>query len=239
MPTEEQNQQLQSDKHMLERTLSGVHMELAATQAANTTLSQENAHLENQLRCAKFGAENIRDDDAKTCFYTGLPTFTLFITLFDLLKGYAPESKGINLFFAVLIKLRLKTPMKDLAYCLNCSEPHFSTIFHKWLRIMYHNLRQLIMWPDTETLQTNLPQPFRKHYSRVKCIMDCFEIFIESCCSFAARAATYSNYKKYNTVKVLIAVSPTGSRIHFKCMGRQSVRREEGGRVRMWLLRPY
>ena len=51
-------------------SLSGVRMELAATQAANATLSQENAHLENQLRCAKFGAENIRDDDVKTCFYT-------------------------------------------------------------------------------------------------------------------------------------------------------------------------
>ena len=70
----EQNQQLQSDKNMLERTLSGVRMELAATQAANATLSQENAHLENQLRCAKFGAENIRDDDDKTCFYTSLPS---------------------------------------------------------------------------------------------------------------------------------------------------------------------
>ena len=51
---------------MLEGTLSGVRMELAATQAANATLSQENAHLENHLRCAKFGAENIGDDDAKT-----------------------------------------------------------------------------------------------------------------------------------------------------------------------------
>ena len=62
------------------------------------------------------------------------------------------------------------------------------------------------MWPDTETLWANLPQPFRKHYSMVKCIIDCFEISF-----FAARAATYSNYKKHNTVKVLIAVSPTGS----------------------------
>ena len=99
---EEQNQQLQSDKNMLEGTLSGVRMELAATQAANATLSQENAHLENQLRCAKFGAENIRDDDAKTCIFTSLPIFTLFVTLFDLLKGYAPgvpEYKGINNFF--------------------------------------------------------------------------------------------------------------------------------------------
>ena len=107
---------------MLERTLSGICMELAATQAANATLSQENAHLENQLRCAKFGAENNRDDDAKTYFYTGLPTFTLFITLFHLLKGYAPgvpESKGINIFFALLIKFRLNTPMKDLLIAVN------------------------------------------------------------------------------------------------------------------------
>ena len=150
------------------------------------------------------------------CFYTGLPTFTLFITLFGLLKSYArvlPESKG---FFAVLVKLRLNTPMKDLAYRLHCSEPHFSTIFHKWLHniIMHHNLQQLVKWPDAETLRANLPQAFRKHYSRVKCIIDCFEVFIKRPLSFVARAATYSNYKKHNTVKVLTAVSPTGAIVY-------------------------
>ena len=29
--------------------------------------------------------------------------------------------------------------------------------------------------------------------------------------SFSARAATYSNYKKHNTIKVLIAIAPTGA----------------------------
>ena len=70
--------------------------------AINVTLSQTNATLESQLKSEKFGAESIRDDDAKTCFYTGLPTFTLFITLFGLLKNYAhalPESKGMDEFF--------------------------------------------------------------------------------------------------------------------------------------------
>ena len=43
--------------------------------------------------------------------------------------------------------------------------------------------------------------------------------------SFAARTATYSNYKKHNRVKVLIVVSPTGSIVYIsKCMGRYSVR---------------
>ena len=32
--------------------------------------------------------------------------------------------------------------------------------------------------------------------------------------SFTARAATYSNYKEHNTVKILIAVSPTGSIVY-------------------------
>ena len=44
-----------------------------------------------------------------------------------------------------------------------------------------------------------------------KCIVDCFEIFIERADAFQARAATYSNYKKHNTLKVFLAVTPTGS----------------------------
>ena len=56
-----------------------------------------------------------------------------------------------------------------------------------------------------------MPISFQKHYSSVKCIIDCFEVFIERPESFTARAATYSNYKKHNTAKVFIVVSPTGS----------------------------
>ena len=41
---------------------------------------------------------------------------------------------------------------------------------------MYDNLSQLVEWPDTETQKANLPIPFQKHYSSVKCIIDCFEV---------------------------------------------------------------
>ena len=198
-------------------SLTSIRTELSKTNAENSILTQLRDSLESQIKRERFGGESIRDDDAKTCFYTGLPTFTLFITLLNILKSYAqviPESKGMNEFFAVLVKLRLNLPMKDLAYRLNCSESNFSNIFHKWLHIMHHNLSQLIKWPDGETLRVNLPPPFRKHYSKVKCIIDCFEVFIERPLSFAARAATYSNYKNHNTMKVLIAVSPTGSIVY-------------------------
>lgn len=56
-----------------------------------------------------------------------------------------------------------------------------------------------------------MPQVFRKHYLNAKCIIDCFEIFTERPVAFQARAATYSNYKKHNTFKVFIAVTPTGA----------------------------
>lgn len=76
---------------------------------------------------------------------------------------------------------------------------------------MYRELRQMITWPDCETLRKNLPACFKRHYVNVVSIIDCFEIFIERPSSLEARAATYSQYKKHNTVKFLIGISPTGS----------------------------
>ena len=193
-----ENEQLKLQKVALEASLTNYRTELAKTNAEKSMLLQLRDTLESQVERERFGGESIRDDDAKTCFHTGLPTFTLFITLFNTLKSYAQvvsESKGKNEFFAVLVKLRLNLPMKDLAYHLHCSESNFPNIFHKWLHIMHHNLSQLIQWPDGETLRANLPPSFRKHYSKVKCIIECFKVFIEHSMSFAARAATYSSYK--------------------------------------------
>lgn len=71
-------------------------------------------------------------------------------------------------------------------------------------------LKCLIPWPDREQLHHNMPRSFRKHFSMVRCIIDCFEVFIERPSSLDARAKTYSNYKKH-MIKVLLAVTPTGS----------------------------
>ncbi|XP_003391888.1 PREDICTED: uncharacterized protein LOC100632435 [Amphimedon queenslandica] len=165
-----------------------------------------------------FGIDIIKNDDKATCFYTGLTQYSLFIELFELLKPLVPEKRDylshlslIDEFFGVLMKLRLGVPHQDIAYRLNVTEWTVSNFFHKWLDVMCIELKCLIPWPDDEQLRKNMPQSFRKHYMDVKCIVDCFEIFIERPTSFVARAATYSNYKKHNTVKVFIAISPTGS----------------------------
>ena len=43
------------------------------------------------------------------------------------------------------------------------------------------------------------------------CIIDCSEIFIQRPKNLTARAQTWSNYKHNNTVKYLIAISPSGA----------------------------
>lgn len=62
-----------------------------------------------------------------------------------------------------------------------------------------------------EHTRHNLPQIFKDLYPRTRCIIDCSEIFIERPHGFQARARTYSNYKKHNTVKFLIGITPNGA----------------------------
>ena len=110
-----------------------------------------------------------------------------------------------------LVKLHLGVPNEDLGYRFGVLSSWVSVVFHKWITLMSIELACLVQWPDTIALHEHLPPTFRKHFSRVRCIIDCFEIFIERPVALQDRAATYSNYKKHNTVKVFIAVAPTGA----------------------------
>ena len=164
-----------------------------------------------------FTAASLKGDDKMVTFYTGLPSYTAFQGLFQLFEPLLSkdESKSrlllVDELLLVLMKLRLAVPNDDLGYRFDVTPTAVSSIFHKWIDVMSVELKCLIYWPDPVTLKENLPDSFRKHYSKVKCIIDCFEIFIERPLNFEARAVTYSNYKKHNTVKCLIAITPTGS----------------------------
>ena len=44
---------------------------------------------------------------------------------------------------------------------------------------MYRELKQLISGPDHFVSMENLPSCFNPEYKRIKCIIDCSEIFIQ------------------------------------------------------------
>ncbi len=76
---------------------------------------------------------------------------------------------------------------------------------------MYTCLQFLIVWPTREVVRTNMPTVFKQLYPSCVCNIDCSEIFIETPLNFEARLKTYSNYKKHNTIKLLVGITPCGA----------------------------
>ena len=110
--------------------------------------------------------------------------------------------------FLVLLKLRLNLIYEDMAQKFSISTSTVHRIINRWIEIMYHRLKFLICWPSLDVIQHNLPPVFKELYPNCRCIIDCSEIFIETPHNFSARSATYSNYKKHNTVKFLVGITP-------------------------------
>ena len=179
------------------------------------------------LRTCKYGCDLIKDNDTATKFYTGLPSWDMYMLIFNFVAPYIPRIRKSRSkltlqdeFLMVLMRLRLNLLITDISYRFEISNSTVTSIFHQWIEILYLRIKFLVMWPSRDILQHNIPQTFKEAYPSARCIIDCFEIFMERPYSFEAQAQTYSNYKKHNTVKVLIGISPCGT-ISFlsKCWG--------------------
>ena len=83
--------------------------------------------------------------------------------------------------------------------------------FIKFLNLLYTKLRFLIHWQDRGNIRQVVPPIFKQHFSKLTCIIDCFEIFIDRPVNLKAQAQVYSNHKKHSTVKYLISCSPLGA----------------------------
>lgn len=83
---------------------------------------------------------------------------------------------------------------------------------HHYLgQIFKFMLKPLIVWPDKGAIKSNLPKSFKAAASNTRCKIDCTEIFVERPRSLFLQAATWSDYKKHNTIKVLVGITPTGT----------------------------
>ena len=182
---------------------------------------------QSQNKSKPYGTNIIQENDEATKFYTGLASWALFQFLLGFLVDKYPNanhklakltpSDGLLM---VLMRLRLQLPIEDLSYRFMVSVTTVCETFQKWIDVMHAHLQFLIVWPSHETVRTNMPQVFKDLYPHTCCIIDCSEVFIEQPLLYQARAKTYSNYKKHNTMKFLIGITPNGA-ISFlsKCWG--------------------
>ena len=78
-------------------------------------------------------SERLQNDDHQVHFYTGLPSYSVFIALLNLLVGVMSKhlSHGLSVgdqFLLVLMKLRLAVPNQDLAYRFGISPSRVSQL---------------------------------------------------------------------------------------------------------------
>ena len=154
--------------------------------------------------------------DEYTKFHTGLPNFKVVKAIFDHVSKGLPTNRVAKLsnfqeFMCIMLKLRTNIPNEGLAYQFGVSQATISRIILKWLKLADTRLAGLIHWPDRDALQKTMPECFKVSFGKkVAVIIDCFKVFIERPSNLLARAATWSNYKHHNTLKVLLGTTPQG-----------------------------
>lgn len=113
-------------------------------------------------------------------------------------------------FFMVMQRLRLGLLTEYLALVFKVSPSVVSSVLFTWLRLMALELKFLISWPDRIKVLRNMPDSFRKYYSKCRVIIDCTEFFIETPSSLEVQTLCWSEYKHHSTIKILVGITPNG-----------------------------
>lgn len=109
-----------------------------------------------------------------------------------------------------LKKIRLHQPNAILALDFGLATSSVTKIIRVTVPAIASVLKSLVYFPPSSDVQMNQPIPFRKNYSQVQSIIDCFEIQIEKPVDAVKQALTWSDYKGCNTIKYLISITPDG-----------------------------
>ncbi|XP_072043471.1 uncharacterized protein [Amphiura filiformis] len=193
-----------------------LYNEMNALRAERDDALKRLEEVEERLRKASLTAGSVEGNDEACKQNTGL-SWVVFLTTFNFLLAFINKKTHrkimapIDQLFITLLKLRTGLTFKFISIHTNVPKTSVISIFWKWLDVMYTNLSFLVCSPDPEAVRRTLPPLFKKYYPRLTCIVDCFEIFIDMPKNLKARAQTYSNYKKHNTIKVFIGCTPLGA----------------------------
>ena len=189
---------------------------------------QNNDKSTDHKKSQPFSIDQIKHDDHQVSFYTGFPSFAVFLEFYQCLGpavdklhywGTKPDARKqhrstkltpMDQLFMTLVKLRLDLKFADLAFRFNISTGLVSRYFNTWICFLYHHLKEIDWMPSIKQVEGTLPSAFREKYPSTYCILDGSEIFMETPSDLHMQSSTWSNYKHHNTVKFLIGCTPNG-----------------------------
>ena len=178
-----------------------------------------------------FCLDDVKDDDKKMQFYTGL-TFLQFQCLWRFLgdsvnnlcrpknpnkdqsatKGRDRKLTPENELFLTLVRLRLGLLHQDIAYRFGISVSTVHDILETWIQFLFIQFSRLrpYMFPSRKKIQKTMPKSFRR-FKNVRVILDCTEFFTQAPRNYQQQGNMYSSYKNHCTAKVLIGITPSGA----------------------------
>ena len=169
----------------------------------------------------------------RNCFrYTGVTREKLDL-VFDLIKGKAKslrywkgsvdtpgsrrEKRGAQTrllscweeFVLTLVRTRKGFDVHFLADTFGISVSQVSRIYNTWIIFLSEELSFLVPWPSRGEIKRVLPKQFQR-IPNIRVIIDCCEFYIQKPLIPESQKTTWSSYKHYNTVKLLVGITPTG-----------------------------
>ena len=99
----------------------------------------------------------------------------------------------------------------DIAHRFGVSQSTVSRIVITWINFLYHKFKELNIWPSKQEVQSYMPGCFKNAYPSTRCIIDATELFITMPSNPTAQQLTFSSYKNHNTLKALVAITPSGA----------------------------
>lgn len=145
---------------------------------------------------------------------TGVPSRILLekfvIALTEEMKNKPKRNLSVmERLILTLMKMKLNISFVFLAILFGCTSTTISTIFTETVIVLAGILKGSIRFSSKDEVLSNMPICF-KHFSDVRMVLDCTEIFVEKPKCLKCCVNTYSHYKDNNTIKYMVCITPGG-----------------------------
>ena len=203
----------------LRKQLNELKRHVQVLEAENILLKSENADLKTRLKNNRLTLGSLPNNTI--ALYTSLPDRPTLDLVVDMLSRFnikyhsdwnvrvIPFEDQVLL---TLMKLRLNPPNLDLATRFNVSTATVTNIFLTILEVFHVVFFKGLMegkLPSLAKTQMDAPQCF-KQFPNCRVILDCTEVRTAKPENLTQNCQTFSHYKKTNTMKGLVGITPNG-----------------------------